>query len=191
MIGMTLMEILVVMMLIALVLGIAIPSFNSLTHSRLRKSAVQISGMIRYLYDQAALKGLCMRVVFDLQKNTYHVEASSEGTCLVDSKPKTAQSAKKKEDDKNRKKKKKPSSSTSDTTIGGWSGEKPISLEVKKALFQKLNAGLLRERQLPEGVSFGSVFVSHQKEPYSKKKALAMPIFTVFPLAIANVRSFF
>lgn len=171
-VGMTLMEIMVVIFLLGLVFAVGMPNFNALTHAKLRKDATRLAGTIRYLYNQAAMKGLCMRLKFDLKKNKYQVEVSTDGRCLIDSEQNNAYQAKKKEEEKKRKEKlkKEKKSEDSSTTLGGWSGEKPISLEVKKATFQQFSGGLLKARPLSAGVTFDSIFVSHQKEPYSKDK---------------------
>ncbi len=171
-VGMTLMEIMVVIFLLGLVFAVGMPNFNALTHAKLRKDATRLAGTIRYLYNQAAMKGLCMRLKFDLKKNKYQVEVSTDGRCLIDSEQNNAYQAKKKEEEKKRKEKlkKEKKSEDSSTTLGGWSGERPISLEVKKATFQQFSGGLLKARPLSTGVTFDSIFVSHQKEPYSKDK---------------------
>ena len=176
------MEIMVVIFLMGIVMAIGLPSFNSLTHARLRSSSTRLAGAIRYLYNQAALKGLCMRMKFDLKKNSYQVEVSTNGSCLIDDKQDSAHRAKRREEDKKKKDKKKKEAAASGTSIGGWGGQKPISLEVKKAVFQKFNSKLLKSRGLPRGVTFHSIFVSHQKEPYSKTRGPRYAYIHCFPL---------
>jgi general secretion pathway protein H len=164
-------------------MAVAIPGFNSLTHSQLRETSTRLAGTIRYLYNQAALKGLCMRMVFDLHKNTYHVEASVDGTCLVEALQTDAHEAKRKEEERVKKEEEARKTTTStNTTIGGWSGEAPISLELKKTTFQQMNEGLLKGRQLPEGIRFDGVFVSHQKELYTKERGPKFSYLHCFPL---------
>lgn len=180
--GMTLMEMMVVILLLGLVLAGGIPSFNALTHARLRKDATRLAGTIRYLYNQAALKGLCMRLTFDLKLNTYQVEASTDGRCLIDSEQLTAYQAKRKEEEEKRKEKQKKSTSTSTSTIGGWSGEKPISLELKKTMFQQINGSLLRKRGFAKEVTLDAVFVEHQKEAYRKDAGPRYAYLHCFPL---------
>lgn len=185
---MTLLEILIVIAIVGMIVGIAIPSFNSFTHYQLRKTATTLSGTIRYLYSQAALKGLCMRLVFDIRNDIYHVEASTDGHCLIDSEQKSARKAKRAEDKKKREAKRKArekassSSSTSNTTIGGWGGEKPISLELKKATFQRFNKGLLKRRIFSRSIKIQGIFVIHQKETYTKKKGPQFAYLHCFPL---------
>lgn len=175
------MEIMVVIFLIGIVFAIGMPSFNALTHARLKKASTRLAGTIRYLYNQAALKGLCMRLRIDLKANGYQVEVSTDGKCLIEDKRVNAFQAKKKEKDKKRKAKQKKSESSS-TSIGGWGGEKPISLEVKKTTFQRFNTRLLKKRGLGTGITFHSIYVSNQKEAYSKSNGPRYAYLHCFPL---------
>ena len=185
--GMTMMEVMIVLVIIGLVMGISIPSYNSLTHMRLRESATKLSGTIRYLYHQATLKGLCMRLIFDLHENTYKVEASTDGNCLIDSVREDARQAKKREEDEKKKKMEEERRGPAKTQTGSmqasfWGEEQPISLEVKKAVFAAYNGSILKERKLPEGVSFESIYIDHQKESYAKDRGPRYTSFHCFPL---------
>lgn len=180
--GLTLLEIIVAVFLIAIAFSIAIPSFNAVTHVRLRKSATRVAATIRYLYNQAALKGLCMRMVFNLKGDTFVVEASTNGECLIENEQLDARSAKKQEKDKIRKEKEKKNSDDKGTTDGGWSGEKPISLKHKKTVFALYNDYLIKPRQLPQGVRIHGVYTIHQKEMYSRKVGPSKAFLHCFPL---------
>lgn len=176
------MEMMVVILLLGLVLAVGIPNFNALTHVRLRKDATRLAGTIRYLYNQAALKGLCMRLTFDLKLNTYQVEVSTDGRCLIDSEQLSAFQAKRKEEEQQRKEKERKSQPASTATIGGWTGEKPISLELKKTVFQQVNVSLLRKRGFSKEVTLDAVFVAHQKEIYRKDQGPRYAYLHCFPL---------
>jgi prepilin-type N-terminal cleavage/methylation domain-containing protein len=179
--GMTLLEILIVVLVMGILLSVAIPSFNSITHLRLKQNATRIAGVIRYLYSQAALKGLCMRLVFDLKNNIYRVEASTDGQCLIDSEQHSAIQAKRLEKKRRKAALKKQKSSDTTTTVGGWGGEKPISLDLKKATFERYNKGLLR-RYIMRDTKFLGIFVIHQKGVYSKKRGPQYAYLHCFPL---------
>lgn len=66
------------LMLLGLLVAIAIPSFNALVGTHLRKAVNQMQGLMRDVYMKAALSGKTHRIVFDLDHNQYWVE-SSEG----------------------------------------------------------------------------------------------------------------
>ncbi len=183
--GMTLMEIMIVLVIIGLIMGVSIPAYNNLTHMRLREASTKLSGTIRYLYHQSTLKGLCMRLVFDLHKDTYKVEASTDGECLIDSEQTSARQAKKKENEEEKKRQeeaKKQQTRTPTVQQSFWGEEPPISLEVKKATFAEVNGNLLKARKLPTDVTFESIYVAHQKEPYSKKQGPRYVYLHCFPL---------
>jgi prepilin-type N-terminal cleavage/methylation domain-containing protein len=76
--GMTLIEVLVVMTLIALVVGSASVGFRSLAKSDMRTSASKLSGTIRYLFDRASTTGKIHRLVLDMDKGKYWAEVSDD-----------------------------------------------------------------------------------------------------------------
>ncbi len=76
--GFTVLEILVAMLLIALFLAIAIPTFRSLTRVQLKETANQLLGLIRDTYSKAALSNKAHRIVFDMDAGRYWVEVSND-----------------------------------------------------------------------------------------------------------------
>jgi general secretion pathway protein H len=76
--GMTLIEVLVVMTLIALVVGSASAGFRSLAKSDMRTSASKLAGTIRYLFDRASTTGKIHRLVLDMDKEKYWAEVSDD-----------------------------------------------------------------------------------------------------------------
>lgn len=72
--GFTLVEILVVLAIVGLVLGLAIPRVQELSGVELRASARRLAGAARYAADQAAVRKTPYRIRFDLQGRAYRVE---------------------------------------------------------------------------------------------------------------------
>lgn len=70
----TLIEILVVMFLIGAFLAIAVPRFKDITDVNVKSAARQISGTVKYLYNEAIFKKNIYRLVFDLDTQEYWVE---------------------------------------------------------------------------------------------------------------------
>lgn len=173
--GFTIAEMLIVLLLLGLAMGIAIPSFNTLTHAKLRETSTKLAGTIRYLYSQAALKGLCMRLVINLKRHSYHVEASTDGQCMVDDQQTTARQAKQKEEDKRRKAKEAPKTQAANP-------DGSVSLEVKKTQFTQYNKGLLRARTLPGEVRIKGVYTIRQKGTFTAKNGPAVVTINCFPL---------
>ncbi len=81
--GITLIEILVAMAIIAIFTVIAIPRFQDKLKLNLKKQARMLSGTIRFLYNQAAIKNVTYRLNYDLTNQTYSVEKSSEAVRLT------------------------------------------------------------------------------------------------------------
>jgi len=85
--GFTLLEIIVVMFIIGLFLFFAVPKFQDLTQVNLKSASRNLTGTIKYLYNEAAFKKKIYRLVFDLENNEYWVQVleGSEYTAPLDS----------------------------------------------------------------------------------------------------------
>lgn len=64
----------IALLLVVLLMSVAIPTFNSYSGVNLRKSASRLQGVVQDVYNRAALSGHTHRLVFDLDKQTFHVE---------------------------------------------------------------------------------------------------------------------
>ncbi len=76
--GLTLVELTVVILLIGLVMGVAIPAAGNLTRANLKVAAQRLAGSIRFAYDLAARKNATFRLVFDIENRAYWLESTSE-----------------------------------------------------------------------------------------------------------------
>jgi prepilin-type N-terminal cleavage/methylation domain-containing protein len=73
--GFTLVEILVVIGLIGLVMGIAVPNIGMALKMNLQGSTRELATIIRTAHDEAVLKGQVYRIAFDIDKSQYWVES--------------------------------------------------------------------------------------------------------------------
>jgi general secretion pathway protein H len=73
-----LIELMVVMVLIALLVGSATAGIRSIAKSDLRSSASKMAGAIRYLFDRASTTGKVHRLVLDMDKRRYWAEVSDD-----------------------------------------------------------------------------------------------------------------
>lgn len=80
--GFTLMELMIVLVIMAVIMGMAVSSFGSLKNAKLRADAMRMSGALRMVYGRAAVNGLRYQVTFDLDANTYSVECSDDNVLL-------------------------------------------------------------------------------------------------------------
>ena len=76
--GMTLIEVMVVLVLVALMVGSAVAGIRSMAKSDLRASASKMAGAIRYLFDRASTTGKVHRLVLDMDKERYWAEVSDD-----------------------------------------------------------------------------------------------------------------
>lgn len=76
--GFSLIEILVVLTIVASIVGMAVSSLNGLSTTRqMKNEAIKLFSRIKYVYEQAASQNLYQRLVFNLDEQTYFVEASN------------------------------------------------------------------------------------------------------------------
>jgi len=81
--GFTLIELSIVIFIIAIVARIALPRLRSITGAELTATARRLSHTTRYLYDEAALRGVVLELYFDLDNQEYWVGHTDEGTGVV------------------------------------------------------------------------------------------------------------
>ncbi len=73
---MTLIEILMVLMVVAGVMGAGLYMLGLVTQSQIKDEAMRMTSAIQYTYSQAALNNTPYRLVIDLENNEYYTEMS-------------------------------------------------------------------------------------------------------------------
>ncbi len=76
--GFTLIELTIGVLVAGLVAGLALVSVQSLGHSQLRSSSVQIAGAIKQSYDTAIMEKRTQRIAFDLDEHQWWVEYTED-----------------------------------------------------------------------------------------------------------------
>jgi len=76
--GITLMELLLVLGLLAMLMLLAVPTFQNLVQGPLDREVNHLSGLIRLLRNEAVLGNRKFRLVFDLERGGYSVEQEDE-----------------------------------------------------------------------------------------------------------------
>lgn len=76
--GFTLFEIIVSVVVIAILMATVVPMVSALTGTYQRTASLKLAGNIKYLYDRAILERLYIRLVFDLDNNTYWSESTRD-----------------------------------------------------------------------------------------------------------------
>ncbi|MBL9023782.1 MAG: prepilin-type cleavage/methylation domain-containing protein [Myxococcales bacterium] len=80
--GVTLVEVLIVVALAAVVTGIGVMGFGGVSSARLKRASTQISGAVRVAYAHATATSKVTRLVFDFEEGKILLE-EAEGTHLV------------------------------------------------------------------------------------------------------------
>jgi general secretion pathway protein H len=80
--GFTLVELLVVIALIALIGGFALPSVTSAFRLSLNSATREIASIVKETYNSAAMTGKVHRMVFDIKENQYWVEVGPSNVLL-------------------------------------------------------------------------------------------------------------
>ena len=85
--GFTLIEILVVMVILGGILFIAVPKFRDLTDVNIKSASRNLSGTIKYLYNESIFKKNIYKLAFDLDNNEYWVEFMQDNQFVVSTDP--------------------------------------------------------------------------------------------------------
>jgi prepilin-type N-terminal cleavage/methylation domain-containing protein len=72
--GFTLIELAVVIFLIGAFFLVAIPKFKDIAQVNIKSASRRLSGIIKYLYSEAAFKKKVYRLVFDIESSGYWIE---------------------------------------------------------------------------------------------------------------------
>ncbi|MCK6570056.1 hypothetical protein L6V77_02985 [Myxococcota bacterium] len=85
--GLTLLEILIVIGILVLIMGLGVAGFDRIGGVRLRNETNRVAAAVRFTFNRAVALGLYMRMVIDLDGESYTVEASETPTFLRERKP--------------------------------------------------------------------------------------------------------
>jgi general secretion pathway protein H len=156
--GMTLVEIAIAAMIIALMMGIAIPSVSNITRADLRASASKVAGSIRYTYDLAARKSIVFRLVFDLDEQAWWVESAADEFLLNRERTEVVDGMLEEpdEDDEDRR-------FVSRSFIESGQMWQPK----RKATYSNFAGPMTKKMPLPDSIRFQDVWVAHQTEAVS------------------------
>jgi type II secretory pathway pseudopilin PulG len=157
---MTLIEIIVVLVIVAALLGLATTSFSVLSASKLNGEARRMASTIELVYGRAALNGRRYRLMLDLDENSYWTECADVDVGLPMD------------------------------IVQGDQGEQngthrfleferyedddeeadPFNMNLQ-SMFDDCTEPLIPVRTLPEGVVFDSVLTTHQADPFISGQA--------------------
>ncbi len=144
---MTLVEIMVVIAIIAVVVGIAVPSLSAAFDLQKREAASTLARNYTSLLEEAALRNVSFRVVYYLDRNAWQVEVGDPTTLVFDTPEKREAFEQQQKDDMKR------------YTQRELEEGKAAELEEKSGRFQGLDASVFQTAQeLPSGTRFDFVY---------------------------------
>lgn len=142
--GLTLVEIIVVLAIMAGMMSVALFAVGSITNSRLDGEALRISGALRLVYGRAAINGIRYQVVFDIDSNSYRVECTDGDVPVAEDPDETEQTSRRDDRDDE---------------------ADPFGLGRTAPSFDDCSEDLLRQREVRSGVKIARVLTSHNDEP--------------------------
>ncbi len=150
-------------------MGVVVGRMGDYLDADMKKASNRLASTIRYLYNKAVMEGVYLRIVFDLNEQTYWVEATHDPVLLVaEEKPKDR---KREEEEKTEEKEKAEvaEKTEAETETGESEAEKTLGqipkLEIKKPVFSQVEAYLLKPTKLPDPVFFKDVMTEHHPLP--------------------------
>jgi general secretion pathway protein H len=163
--GLTLVEMLIVLLIVTLVLAGVVMGSGQLAGAKLRKSATTLTGLIRVAYVRATVTARSERIVFDLDNSKFWLE-ESEQPMLVQSKDKSGTGG---ADPVTAAEKQ--SIAESERLIKGPQAPRPTFHQVKPGLYAASDNAGGSDQSLPFGIKFRAVQTGHDDEARTKGRA--------------------
>jgi general secretion pathway protein H len=151
--GLTLIEILVAMAIVGLIIGVSATGLRSVFNVNMKSAAGKLAGTLRYLSNKAVTDHRYIRVIYDLEAQTYSVEECTE-PIVVSIEDEEAQAEKEKKETP------KPEEGEEAPTEGE-EGEEGGNKTADSCAPSE--SSLLKPVKLPSGVLFKDVSVSYLK----------------------------
>lgn len=164
--GFTLFELIVAITIVALLMGVVISRVDDLLDLEMKKTSNKLASTIRYLYNKSATEGIYMRLVFDMEAQSYWVEATSEPFILESAETmKTKKEKEEEEKEKENKEAEEAAPAVEETEGASSAAPKIPKLEIRKPTFTQTESYLLKPTKLPNNVFFKDIMTEHHITP--------------------------
>jgi prepilin-type N-terminal cleavage/methylation domain-containing protein len=167
--GFTLLEIVVSLAVVGLLFGVVISRMDTMFDWEMKATSNRLASTIRYLYNKAASEGLYVRLVIDLDEQTYWVEATSDPFTLATGEE--AEKAKRQEEEQQAKGTA-PAALEAPALPEARAGKaaiaplvEPEPIKPHEPTFSPVESALLKPTKLPDSVFFKDVQVEHRATP--------------------------
>jgi prepilin-type N-terminal cleavage/methylation domain-containing protein len=181
--GLTIIEMMVVVVIIAIGASAASYGLGSLSRTALQSACVRIASLSRYAYHRALTQSTTVRVTFDLDNDTYAVSEAHGRVTLVRSDAKLREDADRaSEEDKDRKPEDRPPEDDgSGAGIDPWEAakqrvEKPDELRLPPSPFSPISSPngrpieRFKTQPVGDGVGITKLSVAHEAKPKTEGK---------------------
>lgn len=166
----TLIELMIGLAIAALIVSVTIAGVNNITDARLRSTAVELTGAIKYSYDRAIMQNRIQRLAMDLDSGQWWLEYTEDPFKVQQERVKGTSGLKRDEEG---------TIDDSDEREQLWRDlniDERTDVEVRKALEGGRASSFQPEegqdrRELPGDVSFSRVWTGHQEEPFDEGMA--------------------
>jgi len=173
--GFSLLEIMVVIAIAAGMTGLVVSMMGASFQSQAKKEISRLISNINFAYNQAIIRGVSLRLVFDLTNQKYWLEEGSEVSLVsIENENDIENKRDKKDLDKRKEEKEKQKEEEtslfdeeSDTKIEKIDESKNITLEAQYSLSDEMVKTVTFDKE----VRIRDVFVAHQKEPLVQELA--------------------
>lgn len=179
--GFTLLEVMIAIAIVAVVMGISVNRLNKGVDRNMKEVSNSLASMSHYLYNKAAIEGLYVRLIIDLDAQSYSVQATTDPVVISreedrekEEKIKELVQKEMAEEEKNT-----PAPSANKDEGAKDEGAKDDSADTeedakpsapKKIMparpnFAAMDEKILTPKKLPDMVFFKDVWVEHSKQP--------------------------
>lgn len=167
--GITIVELMVVMGIVATILGVGAYSIGQISSSDLRNDALRVAAVMRYTYSNAALNNSRYRLVFDLETGEYYTEVTDEA--LIE----TTNSAEDDEEFLTDEARELGRQDDEENDLFDEEEADPFGIN-RKVSYQRVNDVVIEKTTLKENIKFVEVHTTQREDPYTEGKA-AMSFF--------------
>lgn len=170
--GLTLIELMVAMAIIATIFVVSASGLRQLTSADLKNSASQMASILRYLSNKAVTEHIYLRVVYDLDAQSYWVEESREKFLIVkeETTPKPEKTQKKEKEKEEKKEEKEETKEDFAVSESKLLKKKTLPNEVRfkdvyaDYLEGKRESGQVHTYFFPDGYATGTIIHLHNKD---------------------------
>ncbi|MFA4875655.1 MAG: type II secretion system protein [bacterium] len=176
--GFTLLEIVVALAIVALILGVVVSRMDTMLEWDMKKASNKLATTIRYLYNKSATEGLYIRLVLDIDENSYWVEATTDQFALSSGEGEKKKSGAEKKNAEKKTEGEKPGAAEAPAAEeaakekGAAPGGAAEPLKAKEPVFTQVEEFLLKPTKLPDTVFFKDVYVEHEQNAVAGGKAM-------------------